>query len=99
MIKTRVPIQQPLPMVIGLGSTCPARSSGPPRTWVDVQNMTCSVCPITVKKSLQKVPGVTDAKIDFERKTATVRFDTGKADVAALVKATTEAGFPSTPRK
>jgi periplasmic mercuric ion binding protein len=66
---------------------------------LDVQNMSCSVCPITVKKSLQKVPGVTDAKIDFDRKTATVRFDTGKADVAALVKATSDAGFPSTPRK
>jgi mercuric ion binding protein len=66
---------------------------------LDVQNMTCSVCPITVKKSLQKVSGVADAKIDFDRKTATVRFDAGKADVAALVKATTEAGFPSTPRK
>lgn len=66
---------------------------------LDVQNMTCSVCPITVKKSLQKVPGVTDAKIDFDRKTATVRFDTGKANLAALVKATTDAGFPSTARK
>jgi mercuric ion binding protein len=66
---------------------------------LDIQNMTCSVCPITVKKSLQKVTGVTDAKIDFDRKTATVRFDTGKADVAALVKATTDAGFPSTARK
>lgn len=66
---------------------------------LDVQNMTCSVCPITVKKSLQQVPGVTDAKIDFDRKTATVRFDTGKADITALVKATTDAGFPSTVRK
>lgn len=66
---------------------------------LDVQNMSCSVCPITVRMSLQKVPGVIDAKVDFDRKTATVRFDTGKADVAALVKATTEAGFPSTARK
>lgn len=66
---------------------------------LDLQNMTCSVCAITVKKSLQKVPGVTDAKIDYDRRTATVRFDTGKADLAALVKATTEAGFPSTARR
>jgi len=58
-----------------------------------------SVCPITVETSLRKVPGVTDAKIDFDRKTATVRLDAGKANVATLVKATTEAGFPSTVRK
>lgn len=66
---------------------------------LDVQNMTCGVCPITVRKALQKVPGVSEAKVDLEGKTATVRFDAAKADVAALVKATTEAGFPSTARK
>lgn len=74
-------------------------AGGPQTTILDVQNMSCSVCPITVRMSLQKVPGVIDAKVDFDRKTATVRFDTGKADVAALVKTTTEAGFPSTARK
>ena len=66
---------------------------------LDVQNMTCGLCPITVKKSLQKVPGVAEAKVDFDKKTATVKFDSDKADVAALVKATTEAGFPSSARK
>jgi mercuric ion binding protein len=66
---------------------------------LDVQNMTCGVCPITVRKALQKVPGVSDAKVDFDGKTAMVRFDAAKADVAALEKATTEAGFPSTARK
>jgi mercuric ion binding protein len=25
---------------------------------LDVQNMTCAVCPITVKKALERVPGV-----------------------------------------
>ncbi|MCW5660071.1 MAG: cation transporter [Burkholderiaceae bacterium] len=66
---------------------------------LDVQNMTCGVCPITVRKALQKVPGVSEAKVDLDGKTATVRFDAARADVAALVKATTEAGFPSTARK
>jgi mercuric ion transport protein len=45
--------------------------------------------------TLEKVPGVADAKVDFDRKTATVTFDTGKADATALIKATTEAGYPS----
>ena len=71
-----------------------------PRTAVlDVRNMTCELCPITVRKSLEKVPGVAEAKIDFERKTATVRFDADKTSAAALVKATTDAGYPSTVRK
>lgn len=66
---------------------------------LDVQNMTCALCPVTVKKSLQDVPGVTQAKIDFDKKTATVTFDADKTSAAALVKATTDAGYPSTPRK
>lgn len=66
---------------------------------LDVQNMTCPVCPVTVKKALEKVPGVGDAKIDFEHKTATVKFDSAKTTAAALMKATTDAGYPSTVHK
>ena len=66
---------------------------------LNVQNMTCAGCPITVKKALEQVPGVSDVKVDFEHKTATVHLDTDKASAALLVKATTDAGFPSSVRK
>ena len=71
-----------------------------PKTAVlDVQNMTCNLCPVTVRKSLEHVPGVSQARIDFEKKTATVTFDPDKTTAAALVRATTDAGYPSTARK
>jgi periplasmic mercuric ion binding protein len=63
---------------------------------LDVKNMTCSVCPITVKKALEKVSGVTSVKVDFEKKTASVTFDPGKANLDTLTKATSDAGYPST---
>ena len=66
---------------------------------LDVQNMTCAVCPITVKKALERVAGVTDAKVDFDKKTASVSFDPDKANLAALTKATADAGYPSSVRK
>ena len=66
---------------------------------LDVQNMSCPMCPLTVTKALQKVPGVADAKVDFEHKTATVKFDPAKTNLAALAKATTDAGYPSTLHK
>ena len=62
---------------------------------LDVQNMTCAVCPITVKRALERVAGVTDAKVDFDKKTASVSFDPDKANLATLTKATTDAGYPS----
>lgn len=66
---------------------------------LDVKNMTCAVCPITVKKSLEKVPGVTAVKIDFAKKTVTVTYDPDKTKPAALTRATTNAGYPSTIEK
>ena len=66
---------------------------------LDVQNMTCAVCPITVKKALERVSGVTDVKVDFDSKTATLSFDPDKASFAALTKATADAGYPSSVHK
>lgn len=60
-----------------------------------VENMTCAACPITVRKALEKVPGVAKAKVDLDSKTATVTFDPAKAKVEDLTWATTEAGYPS----
>ena len=71
-----------------------------PQTAVlDVQNMTCDLCPVTVKKSLEKVAGVSQARIDFAKKTAFVTFDADKTNATALIKATTDAGYPSAVRK
>ena len=60
-----------------------------------VENMSCAACPITVRKALEKVPGVAKVKVDFDTKTATVTFDPAKTKVDDLTRATTEAGYPS----
>jgi mercuric ion binding protein len=88
-------------VLVGAVVTLPlAVFAGPIQTvTLDVQNMFCAVCPITVKKALERVPGVTDAKVDFDKKTASVSFDSDKANLAALTKATTDAGFPSSVQK
>ena len=73
-----------------------AFAATPQTAVLDVQNMTCSLCSITIRKSLEKVPGVIDAKVDYDHKTATVKYDPAKVSPPAFVKATTNAGFPST---
>jgi mercuric ion binding protein len=85
--------------IVALLLTGLAYASTPKTITLDVRNMTCAVCPITVKKALEQVPGVSDVKIDFEHKTATVHLDADRANAALLTKATTDAGFPSTARK
>ena len=74
-------------------------AASPTTVTLAVQNMTCELCPITVKKSLEKVPGVSAVKVDFDRKTAIVTYDADKAQPEALTKATTNAGYPSTVQK
>jgi periplasmic mercuric ion binding protein len=71
----------------------------PTTVMLEVKNMTCTACPITVKKSLEKVSGVTAVKVDYDKKTATVTYDPDKTNPDALTRATTDAGFPSTVRK
>lgn len=62
---------------------------------LNVSNMTCVTCPLTVKLALTKVEGVSKAAVDFDKKEAVVTFDDAKTNVAALIKATTDAGYPS----
>ena len=63
-----------------------------------VENMTCSMCTITVRMALENVPGVIKAEVTAEDDgigLAKVIFAPMKSNVEALVRATTEAGYPS----
>lgn len=62
---------------------------------LSVPGMTCPVCPITVKKALDGVTGVSKVDVDFPAKTAQVQFDDAKTQVPALLKAVADAGYPS----
>jgi mercuric ion binding protein len=73
--------------------------ASPQTVTLNVSGMTCPACPITVKKALEKVPGVSKVDVRFEKKQVLVSFDDAKTDTNALVKATTNAGYPSQPDK
>ena len=73
----------------------PAALAGEKTVTLAVQNMYCSACPITVKSSLEAVPGVAKAVVSYTDKTAVVTFDDAKTAVPALITATTNAGYPS----
>lgn len=54
---------------------------------------------ISVKRSLTKIDGVTKADVSLEKAEAVVSFDDAKTNTEALLKATRDAGYPSTLRK
>ena len=50
----------------------------------------------SVKRSLTKVNGVAQADVSLEKAEAVVTFDDAKTSTDALLKATKDAGYPST---
>jgi mercuric ion binding protein len=63
---------------------------------LSVPGMNCATCPITVKKALGKVEGVTKTEVNLEKRAAVVTFDDTRTSLEALKRATGEAGYPST---
>lgn len=59
---------------------------------LEVPTMNCVTCPLTVKKALQKVDGVTKAEVTFETKLAVVTFDDKTTTAKVLTEATRNAG-------
>ena len=63
-----------------------------------VQNMTCALCPVTVKTAIEGVSGVQSVAVDFGAKTATVIYDPAVATTDAIGAASTIAGYPAAPK-
>ncbi len=64
---------------------------------MSVERMTCALCPLTVRKAMERVDGVQHVEVDYDTKTATVTFDDTKTTAADIAQASTDVGYPSKP--
>jgi mercuric ion binding protein len=62
---------------------------------LNVPTMDCATCPITIKASLVKVPGVSKVQVSYAKREAVIVYDDAQASVADLKKATEDVGYPS----
>lgn len=83
-----------LPVLLAFGV---ANATEPKTAILDVSNMTCPACRITIEAALQKDEGVLASKVDTEGGIVSVRFDPEKTSEARLAKTITNAGFPAKP--
>lgn len=82
--------------VLAAAAAAPQVSLAAQKTVVlSVPGMDCEACPITVRKALEKVPGVEKAKASLQPKEAVVTYDDAKTSVEKLTEATKQAGYPS----
>lgn len=61
----------------------------------DVPDMTCALCPVTVKAAMSGVEGVQAVEVDFDARSATVTLDPTLTDAAAIAQASANAGYPA----
>ena len=66
----------------------PVSAADTARIELSVPGMDCEACPITVRKALEKTPGVKSAKVDFPTKSAVVEYDPRVTTPERLMKST-----------
>ena len=82
-------------LLITLLLAVPVSAADIARIELSVPGMDCEACPITVRKALEKTPGVKSAKVDFPTKSAVVDYDPRVTSPERLMKSTANAGYPS----
>jgi len=60
-----------------------------------IDNMTCALCPVTVRKAIERVEGVKNVSVGYGAKRATVRYDDAVTSLDKVANASTNAGFPA----
>ena len=73
--------------------TAAAPGAAEAKAEVPVQGMTCAACVRRIEKALTRTPGVREATVNLALNRATVKYDPGATDEAALVRAIRDAGY------
>lgn len=65
------------------------------QTTFAIENMTCATCPITVRKAMEGVAGVSSVQVDFAAKTARATYNPKRTTATQIAAASTNAGYPA----
>ena len=57
------------------------------RVTLQIDGMTCGGCAIAARKVLRDLDGVREAKVDYDKKTAVVSYDTAKVTPEQMIEA------------
>ena len=80
---------------VAFGQSASAAATAQVQVTFYVDNMTCGLCPATVKAAMSGVKGVQSVEVDLATRTAHVIFDPALTDAAAIASASQQAGYPA----
>src|SRR5438876_11360773 len=73
------------------------QETGTCRATFSLEGMTCASCAMRIEKGLKKVPGVTDAQVNFATEEATVTYDPEQTGLEQMVQKVEAVGYKATP--
>ena len=81
-------------------TTAPADTTADPTesSTLDIGGMTCASCVTRIEKSLLKLDGVTDARVNLATEVASIKYVPGLITIDDLTGAVVKAGYTATPR-
>lgn len=80
---------------VAFAQSAPVAASTLTEVSFDVPDMTCALCPLTVKAAMSAVKGVQSVAVDFDARRATVVFDPALTNAAAIAEVSAQAGYPA----
>src|SRR5215831_10012057 len=85
---------RPLQEYAGVAQT---QSGAECRTTLALEGMTCASCAMRIEKGLKKLPGVTDASVNFATEQATVTYDPVQTGLEQMVQKVDMVGYKAIP--
>jgi len=80
---------------LGVAIFAAPAGAAPREIVLEVAGMSCPACPYIAEQALERVAGVEEAEVSYERKTARVVFDDAVTTAEELSAATAALGYPS----
>jgi copper ion binding protein len=77
----------------GRAATAADPAPGASSVTLHVEGMSCGSCRAAVKTAIGRLQGVRDAKVELEKKSATVEYDASKVSPQKMVEAVNQLGF------
>ena len=60
-----------------------------------INNMDCEACALGLQSQLKNIPGVKDAKVNFNKANAKINYNPSQVSASKFVKVLTESGYPA----
>jgi Cu+-exporting ATPase len=71
----------------------------PQQTTLDISGMTCAACANRIEKGLSKLPGISQANVNFAMETASVEYSSKEAPLQVIISKVKQLGYSASEKK